>query len=143
MGPKIADNPISKLGDDLLEEILIRLPNPKFSYRCRPICKRWSSMISNPTFNRRFVSHHRSKNETGGKPPLLFPSDDHPLSSILSFLPVPGEITSKFTVWDSFKDLLLLCGFNGRQWDTDPELGRLFLICKSVHKAMGRPSFSA
>ncbi|CAI0400171.1 unnamed protein product [Linum tenue] len=133
MGSKIADNPISKLGDDLLEEILIRLPNPKFSSRCRPVCKRWNSMISNPTFNRRFVSHHRSKNETGGEPPLLFPSDDHPLSSILSFLPVPGEIRSKFRVWDSFKDLVL-CGFNGRQWDTDPELGRLFLICNPFTK---------
>ncbi|CAL1369155.1 unnamed protein product [Linum trigynum] len=121
-GPEHA---ISRLGDDLMEEILIRLPNPRSASRCKPVCRRWNSMISSPSFNRRFVSHHQSKNR---EPPLLLPSDDPLSSSMLSFLPVPGEFRSKFIVWDSFKDLLL-CGF--KDWGTSIyfEMGRLFFLC--------------
>ncbi|CAN0909726.1 hypothetical protein LINGRAHAP2_LOCUS25926 [Linum grandiflorum] len=52
-------SPISKLGDDLLVEILIRsFPDPKSACRCKAVCKQWSSLISSPSFNRRFVSHY-------------------------------------------------------------------------------------
>ncbi|CAI0400178.1 unnamed protein product [Linum tenue] len=124
------EHPISRLGDDLVGEILIRLPNPRSASRCKPVCKRWNSMISNPSFNRRFVSHHQSRNR---EPPLLLPSDDPLSSSILSFLPVPGEIRSEFVIWDSFKDLLL-CGFKDWGSDTDSQMGRLFLLCNPLTK---------
>ncbi|CAL1409520.1 unnamed protein product [Linum trigynum] len=38
--------PISKLGDDLLVAILIRLPNARSAFLCKSVCKRWSSLIS-------------------------------------------------------------------------------------------------
>ncbi|CAI0400224.1 unnamed protein product [Linum tenue] len=48
--------PISKLGDDLLEKILIRsFPNPRSAGRSKPVCKRWNSLISHAGFNRGFV----------------------------------------------------------------------------------------
>ncbi|CAL1369233.1 unnamed protein product [Linum trigynum] len=105
-----ADAPISKLGDDLVKEILIRsFPNPRSACRSKPVCKRWNSLISHARSNRRcgFVSHHRSNND--GQPPLLL-CKDNPLPSLISFLPVPDEFRSSFVVWDSFKDLIL-CGF--------------------------------
>ncbi|CAL1391046.1 unnamed protein product [Linum trigynum] len=69
---------ISKLGDDLLVEILIRgLLNPRLACRSKLVCKQWSSLISSPSFNRRFVSHRQSR--SAGEPPLT-----------PSFLPVPG-----------------------------------------------------
>ncbi|CAI0546394.1 unnamed protein product [Linum tenue] len=59
------ENPsmVSTLGDDLLGEILIRLPDTKSAFRCKPVCKRWRSLISSPSFSRRFVSHHQSTGE--------------------------------------------------------------------------------
>ncbi|CAI0400160.1 unnamed protein product [Linum tenue] len=71
MDSKTADTPINELGDDLLREILIRLPNPRFTSRCKPVCKQWNSLISNPSFRGRFISHHQRKNESGGEPSVL------------------------------------------------------------------------
>ncbi|CAI0546097.1 unnamed protein product [Linum tenue] len=113
-------NPMSKLDDDdLLLEILIRLPDPGTALRCKPVCKRWSSLISSPYFNRRFISHHQSKNAEGppGEP-----------SSLLSFIPLPNEeIRRRSIIFDCFKDLLL-CGFTERG-DYNGELARLYLVC--------------
>ncbi|CAI0546481.1 unnamed protein product [Linum tenue] len=125
-----ADAPISKLGDDLLEEILVRsFPHPRSACRSKSVCKRWNSLISRSRFNSRFVAHHRSRNE--GQPPLLLLSKDDALplpSSLLSFLPVPDEFRSNFVIWDSFKDLLL-CGFRYSAWDDNHERARSLLIC--------------
>ncbi|CAI0450144.1 unnamed protein product [Linum tenue] len=118
---------ISKLGEDLLVEILIRLPNPKSAGRSKAVCKLWSSLISDPGFDRRFVSHHRSRNERGPPPPLLFSDDPH---SILSFLPVADEDRRDLVVWDSFKDLIL-CGFED-SIDAEPE--RSYFICNPFTK---------
>ncbi|CAI0444079.1 unnamed protein product [Linum tenue] len=53
---------ISKLGDDLLVEILISLPNPRSAFLCKPVCKLWSSLIFDPSFSRRFVARYQSMN---------------------------------------------------------------------------------
>ncbi|CAN1220361.1 hypothetical protein LINPERPRIM_LOCUS1870 [Linum perenne] len=107
-------SPIGKLGDDLLVEILIRsFPNPKSSSRCKAVCKQWSSLISSPCFNRRFVSHHQTMNPVPYNPNEL-------QSIILSFLPpLPGNRSVK--VLDCFKDLVLCCEYL--------EPSRSFLIC--------------
>ncbi|EAY77904.1 hypothetical protein OsI_32945 [Oryza sativa Indica Group] len=51
--------------DDLLSEILLRLPaKPSSLPRASLVCKRWRRVVSDSVFLRRFRSHH-------GKPPLL------------------------------------------------------------------------
>ncbi|CAN0892640.1 hypothetical protein LINGRAHAP2_LOCUS17671 [Linum grandiflorum] len=113
-----AVNLISKLGEDLLVEILIRLPNPKSSCRCKAVCKPWRSIISDPSFNRRFIAHHQ----------MFIPSHDP--QSILSFLPVPDNARPNLRVFDCFKDLLL-CGFAD---ETFGELERSYLVCNPFTK---------
>ncbi|CAM0947759.1 unnamed protein product [Alopecurus aequalis] len=60
--------------DDLLSEILLRLPpQPSSLPRASAVSKRWHSLASDPAFSRRFrIHHHRN-------PPLLgcFMKDDH------------------------------------------------------------------
>ncbi|CAL1363012.1 unnamed protein product [Linum trigynum] len=116
---------ISKLGDDLLLEILIRLPNPRSACRCKSVSKRWSFLISDPSFNRRFVSHHQ-------RPPLLLPSND-PQSIIPTILPVPTDVDGlRFSVLDSFEDLLL-CGVTFPE-DIDAEFSRSYFVCNVFTK---------
>ncbi|CAI0421785.1 unnamed protein product [Linum tenue] len=124
-------SPFTKLrADDLLVEILIRLPTPRTACRCKAVCKRWNSLIFSPYFNRRFISHYQTIKDD---PPLLLRSDDHPeTSTILSFLPVPEQGRGRFAVLDSFKDLLL-CGFVDRIY-VDNELGRSYLVCNPITK---------
>ncbi|CAI0377855.1 unnamed protein product, partial [Linum tenue] len=74
---------ISKLGDDLLVQVLLRVPEARFACCCKLVCKLWNYLIFDPYLIRCFVSHHQRRN--GGEA-LLRPSD-----SILSFLPVPDE----------------------------------------------------
>ncbi|CAI0412578.1 unnamed protein product [Linum tenue] len=96
---------ISKLVDDLLVEILIRLPHPRSAFLCKAVCKRWNSLISDPSssFTRRFISHRRSSNHP--PPPSLFlPSNDP--QAILCFLPVPDGARPNPRVFDCFKDLI-------------------------------------
>ncbi|CAL1352384.1 unnamed protein product [Linum trigynum] len=124
---------IGKLGDDLLVEILIRLPNHRFASGCKPVCKRWRSLISSPRFNRRFISHHRINQ------PTMPDNPDDLQSIILSFLPpMPSAVAGCFKVLDCFKDLVL-CGF----WDLDSdnkELCRSYFICNPFTKQwMGLP----
>ncbi|CAL1409698.1 unnamed protein product [Linum trigynum] len=125
---------INKLGGDLLVEILIRsFPNPKLACRCKLVCKQWNSLISDPCFNRRYVSHHQSINGGEGEPPLMFSySRDH----VFRFLPVPDEVSRRwyfrFLVFDSFKDLILcgleeLIGSAGSLFSG--ELVRSFFVC--------------
>ncbi|CAL1404712.1 unnamed protein product [Linum trigynum] len=122
---------ISKLGDDLLVEILIRLPNPGSACRSKSVCKLWNSLVSDPSFNRRSVSRRQSINEQ--EPPLLLPSDD-PQSIVLRFLPVPAEAREYFRVLDSFKDLVL-CGFReAYSYRMKEEFSRLYLVCNPFTK---------
>ncbi|CAL1406430.1 unnamed protein product [Linum trigynum] len=121
-----ANQMMGKLGDDLLVEILIRLPNPRSACRCKSVCRRWNSLISSLCFNRRFVSHHQTMElhipPMPGNPNEL-------LGTILSFLP-PMPYTLK--VLDCVKDMVL-CGF----WDLDcdnGELGRSYLVCNPFTK---------
>ncbi|CAI0374865.1 unnamed protein product [Linum tenue] len=119
---------LAMIGDDLLVEILIRLPNHRFASGCKPVCKRWRSLISSPRFNRRFVSHHRINNQ-----PTMPDNPDDLQSIILSFLPpMPSAVAGCFKVLDCFKDLVL-CGF----WDLDSdnkELCRSYFICNPFTK---------
>ncbi|CAI0423327.1 unnamed protein product [Linum tenue] len=117
-------NLFGKLIDDLLVEILIRLPNPRSSCRCKAVCKRWRSLISDPSFDRRFIPHHRSRY----RPAALFVPAHDPLS-ILSFLPVPDGARPRLRAFDCFKDLLL-CGFE----NYFGELGRSYLVCNPFTK---------
>ncbi|CAI0453564.1 unnamed protein product [Linum tenue] len=124
---------ISKLGDDLFVELLVRLPDARSAFRCKSVCKRWSSLISSPSFRRRFVSHHQNQGDDDSdyEPPLL-PSDD--AQSILSFIPVPEEIRWRFSVFSSFSDLVL-CGFEALTTvESYPELARLFFVCNPFTK---------
>ncbi|CAI0412387.1 unnamed protein product [Linum tenue] len=114
---------ISKLGDDLLVEIMIRLPNPRFACRCKLVCQRWRSVISRTRFNRRFVSHRLTMNPNDLK--LM----------VLSFLPpMPNGVEDRdaLKVLDCKNDLVL-CGF----WDThsdDKMHSRSYLVCNLFTK---------
>ncbi|KAF0929325.1 hypothetical protein E2562_019908 [Oryza meyeriana var. granulata] len=51
--------------DDLIQEILLRLPSqPSSLPRASLVCKQWRRLVSDPAFLRRFRAHHR-------EPPLL------------------------------------------------------------------------
>ncbi|CAI0546957.1 unnamed protein product [Linum tenue] len=129
---------ISTLGvdDDLLVEILIRLPGPKSAFRCKSVCRRWNALISAPYFSRRFVSHHQSLSPAAAaaavefEQPVLTPSQVRPLIS--SFLPFPDGTEFEFSVLDSVNDLLLL-GFWGKD-PTEQELRRTHLVCNPFTK---------
>ncbi|CAL1387731.1 unnamed protein product [Linum trigynum] len=125
--PPSPSSSISKLGGDLLLEVVIRVPDPRSAFRCKLVCKRWNSLISDPYFNRRFVSHHQRMNE--GYPSLLIRSRDRE-SVILSFLPLPCCFSkAPFRVFDCFKDLVL-CGM----WVCDPGMGRSWFVCNPFTK---------
>ncbi|PON36475.1 F-box domain containing protein [Trema orientale] len=48
--------------DDLLHEIMIRLPNLASAVRCSSVCKRWRSITSRSDFTATFMDHiHRSE----------------------------------------------------------------------------------
>ncbi|XP_047085855.1 uncharacterized protein LOC124697286 [Lolium rigidum] len=52
-------------GDDILREILLRLPPlPSSLPRASAVCKRWRGLVTDPRFLRQLYAHHR-------KPPLL------------------------------------------------------------------------
>ncbi|XBI44114.1 hypothetical protein VPH35_108804 [Triticum aestivum] len=94
--------------DDLLSEILLRLP-PQLSSlpRASAVCKHWRLLVSDPAFSCRFRIHHRRS------PPVLgFFDDDHGRS----FLPTleapnrvpPGRFSSQSL--DSDRSTLLCLG---------------------------------
>ncbi|CAI0397018.1 unnamed protein product [Linum tenue] len=124
-------NSISKLGEDLLLEILIRsFLNPRFACRSKLVCKRWNSLISSPSFNRRFVCRRQSITEL--QPPLVLSSEDQQ-SIIHGFVPMPSvDHELRFAVLDSFQDLLL-CGFQMPE-DLDDEFGRSYFVCNPFTK---------
>lgn len=48
-------NQIDCLSDELLMEILRRLPNCKYVIRCKCVCKRWAALVSHPWFITQFI----------------------------------------------------------------------------------------
>ncbi|CAL1379750.1 unnamed protein product [Linum trigynum] len=122
--PPIRSDANSKLGADLLLEILIRLPNPRSACRCKLVCRLWRSVISDASFNRRYVSHHQTTS----------PSDLK--SMILGFLPPMAKgARDALKVLDCNRGLVL-CGF----WDEliytddDGERSRSYLLCNPFTK---------
>ncbi|KAL9244244.1 hypothetical protein vseg_018042 [Gypsophila vaccaria] len=49
-------NHINRLSDELLMEILRRLPDCKFVIQCKCVCKRWAVMASDPWFISQFIA---------------------------------------------------------------------------------------
>ncbi|KAL5565535.1 hypothetical protein UlMin_028699 [Ulmus minor] len=62
---------VSNVTDDLLSEILIRLPNCRDAVQCKSVCKRWCSLISSPLFIHRFI-HQKSLVSNSHLSMLLF-----------------------------------------------------------------------
>ncbi|KAI4328271.1 hypothetical protein L6164_020638 [Bauhinia variegata] len=59
---------IKDLPDDLVIEILCRLPHHKYVFQCKCISKRFFSLITRPCFIHRFVTHLSSKMEKQKQP---------------------------------------------------------------------------
>ncbi|PON90685.1 F-box domain containing protein [Trema orientale] len=101
---KIENSMISTLPDDLLKEILIRLPDLKSSIRCGLVCKRWwSSTVSRPDFVAGFMEHHRSK-----VPPLRLVLRDNFIHGNTIHINLPLRLSlypPLATVADSFPSL--------------------------------------
>ncbi|CAI0412593.1 unnamed protein product [Linum tenue] len=117
---------IRKLGDDLLVEILIRLPDARSAFRCKPVCQLWFSVMSDASFNRRFVSHRQ-----------MMTSDDLK-SMVLCFLPphfhhcYGVKDRGALQVLDCDKDLVL-CGFRDTDFK-DRAQTRSYLVCNPFTK---------
>ena len=47
--------------DEMLLEILLRLPDARTVIQCSTVCKRWSSLVSSRKFIHRYIQHHRRK----------------------------------------------------------------------------------
>uniref|UniRef100_A0A453GF73 F-box domain-containing protein n=1 Tax=Aegilops tauschii subsp. strangulata TaxID=200361 RepID=A0A453GF73_AEGTS len=79
--------PPASLPDDMLGEILLRLPpRPSSLPRASLVSKRWYSLVADPQFQRRFRDHH-------GKPPLLgFFLQESPSSAFVPILDRPDRI---------------------------------------------------
>ncbi|CAN6283680.1 unnamed protein product [Urochloa humidicola] len=94
-------------GDVLLWEILLRLPPlPSSLPRVSLVCKRWHRLVTDPSFLRRFIAHHRHtppllgffQPSTGSFFPALNPPDripaarfSMPLQSNVLWNPVTGS----------------------------------------------------
>ncbi|KAM0911204.1 hypothetical protein ACQ4PT_013649 [Festuca glaucescens] len=82
--------------DDLLSEILLRLPpQPSSLPRASAACKRWRCLVSDPAFIRRFRRHHRRN-----PPPLLgFFSQDAGGITFTPTMEPPNRVSpGRFTV---------------------------------------------
>ncbi|XP_050231788.1 F-box protein At5g07610-like [Mercurialis annua] len=92
------------VGDDLLCEILMRIPY-KSAFVCKTICKRWLLLISDPYFIARSVAFHHLRQEQQC-------DDDQPALS-LEFLPLYRRKKGPIIVVGSCNGLLLcIYGFN-------------------------------
>ncbi|CAI0557209.1 unnamed protein product [Linum tenue] len=127
-----------KLGDDVLVQILIRLPDPRSASRCRCVCKRWSSLIFSPDFNRLFVPRHMSRNSS--EPPR----SASPLVRLLPLHPPDlGPRASRSR--DRFLRLRFLRGpgfvrVRRRSRRTQWRIRQNLLHLQSVYEALGRPA---
>ena len=111
---------INKLPDDMLFEILSRLPC-RLALQCKSISKRWYSLISDPSFIRGFCHRHRKYSDPFAlllryRENILFvPSENSDLYlggfDFLNFLPCIERPRKKFPyrIEAAFNDLLLVC----------------------------------
>ncbi|CAI0546621.1 unnamed protein product [Linum tenue] len=121
MAPTNNNSPIGKLGDDLIAEILIRLPSVRSAFRCKSVSQRWNSLISTPCFSRHFDSRLHMIGHAGEpEQPILTPSKLR--ESLLEFLPLTGFSRNHLAILDCCKELLLL-GF------PTAGLGSNILVC--------------
>ncbi|KAM3388069.1 hypothetical protein ACQJBY_010698 [Aegilops geniculata] len=107
--------PPATLPDELLEEILLRLPpdDPGCLFRASLVCKPWRSRLTGPVFPRLYREFHRT-------PPLLgfFENDETvfswftPLTPTSPFLPVHPGRCDLFTL-DAHHGLVLLNTLGG------------------------------
>ncbi|XP_020192570.1 uncharacterized protein [Aegilops tauschii subsp. strangulata] len=91
--------------DDLLREILLRLPpRPSSLPRASLVCKRWRSLVTDPQFQRRFRDHH-------GKRPLLgFFIDDRLSCPFFPMLDRPDRISgARFSMPPNKDDRIVDC----------------------------------
>ena len=79
---------MSIVTDDLLSEILVRLPNSKSVIQCSTVCKSWFSLIFHSNFITNFIHHHQNKtpSSSGGPKNLSFyvPYPSRSLPQLLS-----------------------------------------------------------
>uniref|UniRef100_A0ACD5Z378 Uncharacterized protein n=1 Tax=Avena sativa TaxID=4498 RepID=A0ACD5Z378_AVESA len=93
--------------DDLLSEILLRLPSqPSSVPRASAVCKRWRRLVSDPGFSRRFRLRHRRN------PPLLGFFDKYGSRSFVPTLEAPNCIPpERFSLQrDDYQDRSLSLG---------------------------------
>ncbi|RLN05290.1 hypothetical protein C2845_PM13G10890 [Panicum miliaceum] len=75
--------------DDLLSEILLRLPpQPSSLPRASLVCKRWRRLVTDPHFRRRFRARHR-------RPPLIGVFEDHGYPLFRSVMDPPDLIPAE------------------------------------------------
>ncbi|XP_074302765.1 uncharacterized protein LOC141634521 [Silene latifolia] len=53
---RVQESIINCLSDELLMEILCRLPDCKFVIQCKCVCKRWAAMATDPWFISKFIA---------------------------------------------------------------------------------------
>ncbi|XP_055959590.1 putative F-box protein At3g16210 [Mercurialis annua] len=102
---KVGRRSLHCVGDDLLCEILIRIPY-KSAFACKTVCKRWLLLISDPYFITRSVAfHHLRRQEQQAE-------DNQPALS-LEFLPLYRIKKGPINVVGSCNGLFLcIYGFN-------------------------------
>ncbi|CAA0825411.1 Unknown protein [Striga hermonthica] len=55
---------LSNVSEDLLSEILLRLPNCRSAIQLNSVCRRWHSLISQPQFIPRFIRLHQDLDQS-------------------------------------------------------------------------------
>ncbi|GER55206.1 F-box family protein [Striga asiatica] len=55
---------LSNISEDLLSEILVRLPNCRFAIQLSSVCRRWHSLISQPRFIPSFIRLHQDRDQS-------------------------------------------------------------------------------
>ncbi|XP_051220947.1 uncharacterized protein [Lolium perenne] len=121
--------PLSPLeDDDLLHEILLRLPPQPCSLpRASAVCRRWLGLITDRKFTARFRAHHR-------KPPLLgvFHRSDSQGIAFTPLLDPPHRIpTLRIDLRRRYKDYNVLSCRHGRVLAMNPRHTKL-LVCDPI-----------
>ncbi|MCE2056178.1 hypothetical protein HAX54_044185 [Datura stramonium] len=89
---------INNLRDDLVQEILIRLPSSKEATRCKSVCKRWLSLISSDCFVTASTIHHRDNDDKNLLPFTLLVMRDRTNLECVEFLIHANRLSRRTTV---------------------------------------------
>ncbi|CAM0879193.1 unnamed protein product [Alopecurus aequalis] len=123
--------------DDMLREILIRLPpEPSSPPRASAVCKRWLGLVTDPKFHHQFFAHHR-------KPPLLgvFSWDNDKGIVFNSILDPPDRIPhERFSVARYWSNEMLDCR-HGRVLLVDCHWKKMVLVCDPITGEQRRVAF--